>query len=562
MGAISRIIESIDGRSYSQYRRLVGASDSVRGVTIRVVRVQGDPYAPPSTVRLEMKLDLPGEVLSYPVPLADYLYRVLRSRLQRYSRRLGEGNSGLLMLPRPGPVILKRSGLEVVHGRLVARVWVGLPSRRRRIEGELAKQLLLSLLPRALHEAVSSAKESLHELRKHVHVWRLQEALRGALKAKGLVAFLGDGSILPRRCGWCDEPLPDAVPFESPPSLRVEIETDQGVFSGMGVKRGVTVIAGTAFHGKTTLLEAIQQGIYNHIPGDGRELVVSLRSTVKVKAEDGRHVGCVDISTFIHSLPGGRGTRCFTTDDASGATSMAASIQEAIEAGAELVLIDEDTSATNLLYYDERITHLFLSKTVTTIAELASSLSRHASLVIVSSGSTPLAASADTLIVMENYRARDETRQAAELARLHGRPAAEYRAPRPRRLAMPVKLAKPKLKADWLVSKTLKEPLALDFNEQLVEEGQLRMLVALASRLDMFTGFCVRSIAAAVDEAMGGDNAFEKLLGAEPPPGLSEIRGLDFVMLINRIPGMAFSQDPRCQTGFPPSGLSPTLVSA
>ncbi len=545
--SISWVLRRIDGRGYKAYKDLLGASERVGRLLVKVVRVQGDPYAPPSVARVEARLELPPWSRGAETAVADLVYRRLHRALAARSGRLGEGRSGFLGVPRPGPVMLRRSGVEVYpDGRVVVRAWVGLPSSRRRVLGDAAEELLLRRLPRAVEEALSLEEA---ELRRHVEAWRLQEELRAALPRHRLVAFVGDGSILPRRCGGCDDPLPGAVPFESPPSLRVEIETSVATVSGMGVRRGVTVIAGTAFHGKTTLLEALQHGIYNHVPGDGRERVVSLRSTVKVKAEDGRRVSCVDIETFVHSLPGGRGTECFTTVDASGATSMAAAIQEAVELGAELILVDEDTSATNLLFYDERAEPLLRRKTVTTVSEQAASIAAEtASLVIVSSGSMPLIASADTTIVMEDYRARDATPEARRLAEKYRPPQRRYKPPRCRRLRRGPGLEKPKLRGRWLDDKRLEEPLDLGFNEQLAEEGQLQLLAALAARADRHTGMTLGEIADWLDETLEREG-FQGLLGGEPGPGFAEVRGIDYAMMLNRLPVRAEQLPSRCRRG-------------
>jgi predicted ABC-class ATPase len=534
--SISRVLERISGRGYKAYRDLLGAEERVRGLLVRVTRVQGDPFAPPSVARVEARVRLPGYAVGAEPAVADYLYRHLYRALARRSSRLGEGHSGFLGVPRPGPVFLRRSGLEVLPGgRVVVRAWVGLPSRRRRVLAEEAWELLLRRLPSAVEEALAGVEEP--GLRRHVEAWRLQEEIRGKLPSLGLIGFVGDGSILPRRCGGCDDPLPGAVPFESPPSLRVEVETSLGVVTGMGVRRGVTVIAGTAFHGKTTLLEALQLGIYNHVSGDGRERVVSVRDSVKVRAEDGRSVTCVDISSFVHDLPGGLDTRCFTTRDASGATSMAAGMQEAVEAGANVLLIDEDTSATNLLFYDERAEPLLRRKTVTTVSEQARSMAENGiSLILVSSGSMPLIASADTVIVMEDYRARDATPEARRLAERYRPPQRPYHPPTGRRLEPP-RLEKPRLRGRWLEDRTLEEPLDLGFNEQLVEEGQLRLIAALAARIHRYTGSSARELAETIDAKLAREG-FRGLLGAEPGPGLSEVRGIDVVAVVNRLPSL------------------------
>lgn len=543
MPRISSVLERIDGRGYKAYRDLLGAEERVGGLLLRVTRVQGDPFAPPSVVRIEARVELPTWARGAEPAVADYLYRRLHRALAARSARLGEGRSGFLGVPRPGPVVLRRSGLEVLPGgRVVARAWAGLPSRRRRVLGDAAEELLLRRLPGAVEEALRGLRGP--GLRGHVEAWRLQEELRAALPRHRLIGFVGDGSVLPRRCGGCDDPLPGAVPFESPPSLRVEIETSMGPVAGMAVHKGLTVIAGTAFHGKTTLLEALQAGIYNHVPGDGRERVVALRSAVKIRAEDGRSVECVDISSFVHSLPSGRDTGCFTTRDASGATSMAAAIQEALEAGAEALLVDEDTSATNLLYYDERAEPLIRRKTVTTISEQAASITRDAgaSLIIVSSGSMPLIAAADTVLVMEDYRARDATSKARELAEKHRPPQRRYRPPRPRRLLKTPRLEKPRLRGRWLESRSLEEPLDLGFNEQLAEEGQLRLLVALVEQAPRLAeGKTFKEIAETVDKLLA-EKGFHALLGREPGPAYSEVRGIDYAAVLNRIPGIKVTQ--------------------
>jgi len=218
---------------------------------------------------------------------------------------------------------------------------------------------------------------------------------------------------------------------------------------------------------------------------------------------------------------------------------MAAAIQEAVEAGARLILIDEDTSATNLLFYDERAAPLLRRKTVTTIAEQAASLaSKGVSLVIVSSGSMPLIAAADTVIVMEDYVPRDAT---GEAQRLTSRVSyAEYREPLHRVLLSVPRLVKPKLRGSWLVAKGLEEPLDLESNEQLVEEGQLRLLVALASRLGSMEGASMRDIVRRIDQ--DAREGFRRLIGGEPSPGYAEVRGIDVVHMVNRVPGIRVQQ--------------------
>ena len=534
-GEIARILERIDGRGYSGYRALRGRCDRVEDVGICVRRVQGDPFAPPSVVEARFPLrGIPRRLVRYEVAVADFLLRVLSEELARRRKRLGEGHSGFLGVPRPSPIMIRRSALIVREGRGIARVWVGLPSRRRRVLGEEAGWLLLEALPRAIEETVRITRDRLGALEEHVRVWRLQEEVRSRLGSLGLVSFIGDGSVLPRRCGGCWEPLQGAVPFESPPSLRVEVETDCcGPVTGMGVKRGVTIIAGSAFHGKTTLLEAIAAGVWNHVPGDGRERVVTIRDAMYVRAEDGRYISCVDIEPFVHDLPGGRSTKCFSTSDASGATSVAASIQEAVEAGARLLLFDEDTSATNMLYLDERVKPLTRRHTVTPLSELAKDMKEKGlSIVIVSTGSLPLIAVADTVIVMEDYRPRDASRDAEKLARsISTNTHSGYRYPEERVVEQAEPLVKPRVRAGMLVARNLESPLPLLNNIHLVEETQLNTLAALAARAREWTGRLIRELARGYEEKTRKDPG---VLGESP--ALGEVRGLDVAFLVNRLP--------------------------
>ena len=545
---ISLILYRIDGKGYKHYRKLLGAQEEINDTIIRIIRVQGDPFAPPSVVGLEAVNVFPNWSNRYPVALGDWVYRRLYSLLKRYSGRRGEGRSGFLGLPKPSPVMLKRSGVEVLGDRVIARVWIGLPSKRRRILGEVARELLLEILPRVFRRALEWERDE-RRLREHISVWRLQEYLRSRLPSMGLVSFIGDGSILPRKCGGCDEPLPGAVPFESPRSLRVEIEVPwlSENIVGMGVRRGVTVVMGSAFHGKSTLLEAIAAGVWNHIPGDGRERVVTIREAMYVRAEDGRFISCVDVSSFIHNLPGGRDTKCFSTSDASGATSTAASIQEAVEAGAKLLLLDEDTVATNILYSDERVEELVEWKTITPITKLARDMvKRNLSLIIVSSGSQPLIAVADTIILMEAYKPRDITLEAKktlnETSKTGGR--GEYRKPPPRIIIEPPVLRKPRIRGRMLVDKSLEAPIPIN-NIHLVEEAQYNTIALILSTARRF--FRSKSIASAcrrIEETLRRGE-YESLLGREPGPGLSEVRSLDIAYVVNRLPGLRVAQEDR-----------------
>jgi predicted ABC-class ATPase len=214
----------------------------------------------------------------------------------------------------------------------------------------------------------------------------------------------------------------EAVPFESPPSLRMDVELpNRGQITGMGIPKGVTLIVGGGYHGKSTLLEAVSEGIYNHVPGDGREFVVTNPNAVRIRAEDGRRIEKVDISPFISNLPYGKDTKSFSTEDASGSTSQAANILESLEAGAHVLLIDEDTSATNFMIRDHRMQELVSKdrEPITPFIDMVRSLytDQRVSTVLVMGGSGDYFDVADHVICMTDYKSSDVTAEALGIAK-------------------------------------------------------------------------------------------------------------------------------------------------
>lgn len=253
-------------------------------------------------------------------------------------------------------------------------------------------------------------------LRRALELERKQEAIREWLKNNGYCAFIANGSILPRSKGT-DLPMAGAVPFVSTPEDEIEI---CGV-KGMGIKRGVTVITGGGYSGKSTLLDAISAGIYNHIEGDGRELCLTDDSAATVSAEDGRSVKAVNISPFIKWLPSGD-TRSFFTDRASGSTSQAANIMEAVDCGAKLLLIDEDKSATNFMIRDKMMKELVEKEPITPFTDRVNELYREqgVSTILVIGGSGEYLQVADKIYMMEDFVIRDVTEKSKKICQKHG----------------------------------------------------------------------------------------------------------------------------------------------
>lgn len=248
-----------------------------------------------------------------------------------------------------------------------------------------------------------------------------QTHIRRELDQRNLVAFVADDAILPRHSGVSDKPLKNAVPFSSPDNFKVEISLPSGqTVTGMGIAEGITLIVGGGYHGKSTLLQALERGVYNHIPDDGREMVIVRSDASKIRAEDGRNIEKVNISTFINNLPAKKDTRAFSTENASGSTSQAANVMEALETDSRLLLIDEDTSATNFMIRDARMQKLIApdKEPITPFSEKVKPLydEKSVSTILIVGGSGDYFDVADRVLMMDEYRLRDVTDAAKEIA--------------------------------------------------------------------------------------------------------------------------------------------------
>ena len=456
---LSQLLRRIDGRGYKAYRDLRGAfslTGSPRGAahfdaTLFVDHVQGDPFAAPSLLRVRVPMDvadIPDELFRSRIrrlALCDSLARAFRTAI-RHSQpsrgRAGSGKSGVIEIDAGGQEVLERSAVVVESAYVEARFELGLPANGRRVRGGEAERLLLDVVPTLAERSLCHSSLDQEELRTFVQCVEAQEWLRAQLDARGLVAFVADGSLLPRASGVSDRPMDrsQAIPFESPASMRVEFELPEAVGSGeqairrlqgLGIPRGVTLIAGGGYHGKSTLLQALERAVHPHVPGDGREWIVSHPLLAKVRAEDGRAVTGSDIRAFVRELPRGAGaearsTEHFSTDDASGSTSQAANIVEAIEAGATGLLLDEDTSATNLLVRDARMQALVRreAEPITPFLERVRELyeSWGISTVMVMGGCGDYFDVADQVLLMQNYRASDASEEARRVAERFPKP--------------------------------------------------------------------------------------------------------------------------------------------
>jgi predicted ABC-class ATPase len=330
-------------------------------------------------------------------------------------------------MEHPGQIVVLQTAVRIgKDGKIEARFTVGLPAQGRRVLGRAGADLLCGAVPALVNETLHAGAHDLEGLLEAAEINEDADHARGLLPGLGLIAWIANGSCLPRERGDRDTPLePDrVVPFVSPPSLEVEIDLPNGgPTAGMGVRRGVTLVVGGGFHGKSTLLRALASSVHNHAPGDGRERAVTLAGAVSIQAEDGRSVAGVDISPFIDGLPDGRSARHFSSPNASGSTSQAASIMEAVEVGAPALLIDEDTAATNFMIQDRRMQELIGAdhEPITPFVDRVRELHEHfgVSSILVLGGSGDYLELADFVVAMRDYRPSDVTERAIEVARNH-----------------------------------------------------------------------------------------------------------------------------------------------
>ena len=428
-------LHALDGRSYAAYKAIVGRYRAPAGWFLHVDRVQADPYAPPTRIHVDVPTDLHGlELLDEADLLADADRRLAVGDF--LTRELHAGFRGTaLSIASPGQEILQRSSIIVRPDEkkegpgwvLEIRARLALPAQGRSIQGHEASRIVGRDLVRELEEAMDLTGERGDRLVRHIATLEDHRALTATVARNGWVSFLADGSVLPRRSGVSDEPLDGGVPLDAPESMAATVELPHaGTVRGTVVEAGVNVIVGGGYHGKSTLLSAIERGVYPHVPGDGRELVATVPDAVKVRAADGRAVTGVDLTPFISHLPAGRDTASFTTRNASGSTSQAASIIEAVEAGATTLLLDEDTSATNLLIRDSRMRELVAAERepITPLVDRITALFRRrgVSTVMVMGGSGDYLDVADRVLLMDAYHLRDVTEQARRVVADQPRP--------------------------------------------------------------------------------------------------------------------------------------------
>lgn len=560
---LKKDILAIDHRGYPGYKGLRGRYQ-FKDHVLSIDHVQGDPFASPS----HLSVHVDGHKAGFPkdyyqddisrITLQDHLTRCFGKALAPFSfKAKGSGKSGLLSVSHCGQQVLERTACEVsADGSVTVRFEAGFPANGRSVNaGELVK-MLFQFVPEAAQIALFYDRLNKNALKAAIELARDQQFIREHLSEQGLAAFLADGSVLPRESGISDRPMKGAVPFQSPSACKVTVTLPyHGPVTGMGIKKGITLFVGGGYHGKSTILQALEMGVYNHIAGDGREYVITDPSAWKLRAEDGRSISNTDISPFINHLPNKKDTVHFSTEDASGSTSQAANLMEAVESGSKLLLIDEDTSATNFMIRDELMQKVICreEEPITPFIERVRSMydDLGVSSIIVAGSSGSFFGIADTIIQMKEYVPYDITERAREVAASY--PALKQQEHFPVSDNMRAPKANQALKKDpRLKMKTMgtnemllaKDAIELRYLEQLIDPEQTNALAYALKYLELNRMNGSRTVSQLLDdiEALTASKGLSALYDKEyVRSGLAMPRRQEIAACLNRYRKLYFN---------------------
>ena len=488
MKALYQKIRTLNGKNYGLYKSLAEKPWDFGDFVLEFLHVQGDPYAPASRVTIRAKLQILGYAAEWGgsferrLALSDFLHR----KLSRLVQEKYPDKDAAVIFDVAGPEMLVRNSLWIDNGELRACLQVKLPGDGRKIQAELAAEILTMVLPDLVSAGLYYDRSDEGALQEHYRVLAERKEILSQLDAQGLCAFVPDGAVLPRASGLSELPLESAVPFTAPEQMAVTLNVCGREIRGMGIPKGISVITGGAFHGKSTLLQALTRSVYPHIPGDGREGIVIDETALRIGVEDGRSVRCTDLSLFVRDLPGGVSTKNFNTLSASGSTSEAANLLEAMEAGSQTFLIDEDSSAVNFLIRDVRVRKLLgddrepLIPLTDRIKELAAA---GFSFILVAGACGDYLDLADNIIVMANYK--------AECAKLTPAPStSSWRGEAPTGSTEPAEVTKPRAFATYMqpLQKSVRPTSAVERQVKVKLAGdtllQIGFLVSDTSRLN------------------------------------------------------------------------------
>ncbi|SDQ84375.1 ABC-ATPase domain-containing protein [Virgibacillus salinus] len=520
MKKLMQNLKHIDGKGYKAYKSVQGHY-TFDDFDLYIDYVQGDPFATPSKIRVVIpaqKRQVKREWLesqARKIAAEDVFARKVGTAVAKGGQFIkGSGKSGQILFDKPGQEVLERSAVQIDSASITVCISIGLPANGRKINGREAEKLFSNAIPTIIKDSILTITDE--EINKVIELADQQEAIRSEMHNNDWISFIANGSILPRESGISNRPLKDAVPFKSPAADEVEIQLphQSQPVKGMAIKKGISLIVGGGYHGKSTILQAIERGVYSHTKGDGREYVLTDSDAVKIRAEDGRQVTGVNISPFINNLPHKQDTQFFSTENASGSTSQAANVMEALEAGATTLLIDEDTSATNFMIRDHRMQQLVkkdkepITPFIDKIKQLRDQLD--VSTILVMGGSGDYFAVADSIIMMEAYVPYNVTNDAKEIMEKYpldrdtlsdeafGDVAKRYFQ---QGSLQTKKGSRPKTQAKGLTKIIMgRTDISFDDTEQLVDSSQTRMIAEVIQFLDRTNGLGAKSLNKLLDD--------------------------------------------------------------
>lgn len=559
---LKSILDQIDFKGYKAYKELKGQY-SFPTYRLIIDYVQGDPFASPSKIRIVIdrnETTIPNHALSNRnrrVRCEDYITRMVHNQIMMASKKVkGSGKSGLISIDAPGQKVIERSSVTITRDEVILCLSIGLPAQGRKVLAKESEKLFFSILPDIVNQSIYDIKED--EYHDCLILADQQKTLREYLEEHGYIAFVANGSILPRESGVSDKPLsnPDAIPFKSPKELEkaIKLPHQEEPILGMLVPKGITLIIGGGYHGKSTLLHAIEHGVYDHIRHDGREFVITTEHAYKIRAEDGRKVTNVDISPFINNLPYGIDTEHFSSVNASGSTSQAANIIETIEAGAKALLIDEDTSATNFMIRDVRMQELVAKEKepITPFVDKVKQLYQDYSIstILVMGGSGDYFEVADQVIMMDEYVPYHVTEKAKEVAdqfdyERQKEGGVEFGKLKSR-VPQPQSLNSQRGNRNKVAAKEREKILFgsqmidLQFVEQLVDESQTRMIAEILRTFEKENWFkkqlTIKQLLQKVEERIENDGLASFTNFPDQHPGeLARPRTLEIAAALNRM---------------------------
>ena len=567
---LRKTLSHLDGRGYKAYKQIQGRFE-FPDFELLIDHVQGDPFAQPSKIRLRVQKEIsqiPEELWINSVrqiALEDFVARAVRDAIKEtVTPKKGTGKSGLIFIDAGKQEVLERTAFVITKDWVEARIQIGLPARGRTILGKEAIEILCKEIPIIVEKSLKWKYLDKDACNLFVDCVENQESIRKQLDHANLSAFVANGSILPRASGISDRPLTgnNLVEFQSPKSLETSFKlinplpNGETVIHGLGFPKGVTLIVGGGYHGKSTLLKTLERCVYPHIPTDGREYVITNPNAVKIRAEDGRRIEKVNIDPFITNLPQDIKTDSFCSDDASGSTSQAANIMEAIEVGCDLLLLDEDTSATNFMVRDARMQKLVqkdqepITPFVDRIRELYEI--QGVSTILVMGGSGDYFDVADTVIKMKDYVAHDVSAETQKIVKDYPtqrqvevpKPIEQISGRIPFSSCFNASRGRKKVKIDIQGNDKIiygTEAIDLRFIDQLVEMSQTRAIghaIYMASQFMMRDSQSLKEIVQSLEDYFfdNGLDSLDPFYEKEKHPGnYSRPRKYEIAAAINRI---------------------------